>query len=200
MIRQEKPYYPTGVLKDFSRAKTWFTADTHFGHRRISTLASRPFASVEEMDRVLIENWNRRVAPNDVVFHLGDFAFKNAKGFEKYREQLNGRIYFIWGNHDSEEMYESPCWEASAPLMQIEVERKPIVLCHYGMRIWNLSHHGAYHFYGHSHGRLPGDSLSCDVGVDNPAFGYAPALLDEIEAHLSTLKVRPRFGEEIGSA
>jgi hypothetical protein len=32
---------------------------------------------------------------------------------------------------------------------------QPIVLCHYAMRVWNRSHHGAWHLYGHSRGNLP---------------------------------------------
>jgi uncharacterized protein len=48
----------------------------------------------------------------------------------------------------------------------------PVVICHYAMRVWNRSHHGAWHRYGHSHGNLPDTptSLSMDVGVDTHDF------------------------------
>jgi len=48
------------------------------------------------------------------------------------------------------------------------------------MRVWNHSSHGAWHFYGHSHGRLPSldASLSLDVGVDTHDF--RPWHFDEI--------------------
>ena len=39
----------------------YFTSDLHFGHANVIGLCSRPFADVEQMDRALIENWNRRV-------------------------------------------------------------------------------------------------------------------------------------------
>ena len=32
----------------------YFTADMHFGHRAIINMQSRPFESVEEMNRVLL--------------------------------------------------------------------------------------------------------------------------------------------------
>ncbi|OJU81632.1 MAG: hypothetical protein BGO10_08500 [Chlamydia sp. 32-24] len=48
--------------------KKWFIADTHFSHANIIKYAGRPFASVEEMDRALIENWNKCVGNDDQVF------------------------------------------------------------------------------------------------------------------------------------
>ena len=53
---------------------TWFTSDTHFGDHRTLNIWKRPFASVAEMDARLVAEWNARVAPDDVVWHLGDFA------------------------------------------------------------------------------------------------------------------------------
>ena len=54
------------------------------------------------------------------------------------------------------------------------------MLCHYAMRVWNRAHHGAWHLYGHSHGKLPEapTSLSMDVGVDTHDF--RPWHFDEI--------------------
>lgn len=56
---------------------TWFTSDTHFGHSNIIAYCSRPFGSAEEMDRVLIQNWNARIRQGDTVYHLGDLAWQH---------------------------------------------------------------------------------------------------------------------------
>ena len=57
---------------------TWFTADTHFGHRHLLGAGGvshpGPFASMEEHDETLIANWNDVVGARDLVYHLGDFA------------------------------------------------------------------------------------------------------------------------------
>jgi len=50
-----------------------------FSHRGIITYANRPFASMEEMDEVLVQRWNERVRPGDRVYHLGDFAVPGAE-------------------------------------------------------------------------------------------------------------------------
>ena len=55
----------------------YFTADLHLGHANIIGHCGRPFASVEEMDRVLLQNWNDRVRPTDAVYILGDLIFRS---------------------------------------------------------------------------------------------------------------------------
>lgn len=170
--------------------KVWFTADTHFGHARIIEYCKRPFASVEEMDEALVANWNAVVGPDDEVWHLGDFAGRNADMAAGYRARLNGRIHLIWGNHDSEKVRALPIWASSGPYAEISLPGRRLVLFHYALRVWNRSRHGAVHLYGHSHGALPGDRQSCDIGVDNPAWRYHPVGLGDIERHLRTLPER----------
>lgn len=60
--------------------KTFFVADTHFGDDNIRRYENRPFETTEEMDTVLIENWNSAVTVNDEVYVLGDFG---ASGYEE---------------------------------------------------------------------------------------------------------------------
>lgn len=55
---------------------------------------------VELHDRTIIERWNARVEPDDLVYHLGDFAFGNFEKIEAYVRQLHGRKVLIQGNHD----------------------------------------------------------------------------------------------------
>lgn len=53
---------------------TFFTSGTHFSDHRTINVHRRPFASVGEMDEVLVRNWNAVIEPEDDVWHLGDFA------------------------------------------------------------------------------------------------------------------------------
>jgi len=88
----------------------WFTSDLHLGHDNIRKYCSRPFKSLNHMNSEIIKRWNQRVKPDDIVFHIGDFCFKNSKGGKKgegtqvkardWEKKLNGKIIFIKGNHD----------------------------------------------------------------------------------------------------
>ena len=93
---------------------TWIISDTHFGHGNIITYCSRPYVSnnlrpnVDAMDRDLIRRWNNRVAPTDLIYHLGDFGYALGKQELKTREEymqellskLHGTKILIVGNHD----------------------------------------------------------------------------------------------------
>lgn len=53
----------------------YYIADTHFGHENVILLDSRPFVTVDEMDREMIERWNEKVQDADDVYILGDFCY-----------------------------------------------------------------------------------------------------------------------------
>ncbi len=169
-------------------SRTWFTSDLHLGHSQIIKHCSRPFADSREMDGALIANWNAVVQADDDVWVVGDFAFRGTKSPGSYLARLTGRKHLIHGNHDSQECREHPAWTSSQAMAELTVDGMRIVLLHYSMRVWPRSHHGSLHLYGHSHGQLPGDRQSCDVGVD--AWDYRPVQLSEIRWKLATLPKR----------
>jgi calcineurin-like phosphoesterase family protein len=82
--------------------KTIFTlADLHLGHSNIIKYCCRPFlfSDINEMDSVLINNWNNTIKPHDIVFYVGDISLNS---HQSYISKLNGNITFIQGNHDSQ--------------------------------------------------------------------------------------------------
>ena len=158
---------------------TWFTSDTHFGHKNIIKYSNRPFETKEEMDFKMIENWNKRVGRADTVYHLGDFCFMDEQSGHSILNRLNGKKHLIIGNHDKAGT-RLKGWESISHYKEVSIDGQFIILCHYAMRVWNKSHHGSWMLYGHSHGSLPDDpnALSFDVGVD--CHNYQPINMDEI--------------------
>ena len=79
----------------------WFISDQHFYDKGIITSCHRPFKNVEEMNRKLINMHNALVKPEDVVYHLGDFAYgASLEALQPIVKKLHGRKHLILGNHD----------------------------------------------------------------------------------------------------
>lgn len=176
----------------------WFTSDTHFGHAKVIEYSNRKFSNVHEMDQALIKNWNAVVNPHDVVWHLGDFGFCKFAEIKNILLQLNGKKNFIFGNHDKEiekhknELLNENFFESIQHYKKISYNGQNIILLHYGMRVWEKSHHGAWHLFGHSHNSLPPHGKSFDVGVDSKVITpeYRPISFDEVKKYMDTVRVK----------
>lgn len=195
--------------------KIWFTSDTHFGSERTLELSKRPFLLVNTMDKVLIKKWNEKVAPDDTVFHLGDF------GEYKIANILNGNIRLLFGNYEWEDYNKSNSIIISPTVLQNqkklnlyyadiiiddtsiqdEVEKyifntivakvksvpiKKIILSH-EPRINSepTKESGIINLFGHIHGRQFIKKYGLDVGVD-PNHFY-PISLDDVCFYINAL-------------
>lgn len=183
----------------------YFTSDTHFSHANIIKYCNRPFSSTFEMDKILIDNINKAVGQNDTLYHLGDFCLAGRQdpigNVKKFISQINcQRIILITGNHDpiySNGIAKKEFAELFAEVynqIELKLNHQRMTLNHYAMKVWNKSHHGAWHLYGHSHYSLPDDpnALSIDVGVDAVAgrsTGYSRA---ELESYSLFNKLDPK--------
>lgn len=94
-VRNKEYIFQTSKTKDF-----YFISDTHFNHKNIMRFCDRPFASLEEMEKQMIDLWNNTVKENELVFILGDVIFGGSECYERILPQLNGRKWLILGNHD----------------------------------------------------------------------------------------------------
>lgn len=183
-------------------ANIFITSDEHIGHERIIELANRPFTSLEEMKETIIERHNK-VVPNSrnfLTIHVGDWLWHNLTLDEgvAYINRLHGRHAFTFGNHDEfVEKYKSVLACPGGLLNFVKGENKvggghllhhnkrKLTLDHFARRVWEGSHKGHWHVYGHSHNALPGLGKSFDIGVDG--HNFTPWSLEEIEAKMATL-------------
>lgn len=81
---------------------TFVVSDTHFGHSNITQfepcrLEGMAVDGFDDHDEWVVYKWNSIVKPDDIVLHLGDFAFKN---IQNVQHRLNGVKILILGNHD----------------------------------------------------------------------------------------------------
>ena len=172
----------------------FYISDTHFGHYNIIKHCNRPFASAEEMDKAIIENWNKVVTEKDVVYILGDVAFSKGTNPANYLQQLKGRKIIILGNHDydianNRKKYANLVYKICNYLEISEmVNNKPckIVMSHYPMAEWNGFFRGAIHLYGHVHNNK-----------ENPSYQIMKNLQNAYNVGADILDFTPRKLEEI---
>ncbi len=178
--------------------KTFISSDYHFFHKNIIKFCQRPFDNVDEMNRVLINNWNNIVSKEDTVYFLGDFSLGNYAETKSVLDQLNGNIIFIKGNHDNiieRNHILLKRFESFVDYKEINVDNKHIVLFHYPIESWNRQFHGSIHIHGHTHGNFaPTDGLILDAGLDgvlcksNDPKTYRPLEIHEILDYMKTRK------------
>ncbi len=161
--------------------KSFFTSDTHFGHENIMKYCRRTKfmtpeeialldasdrgeidqravrisdASIDRMNRAMIDNINAVVGEKDALYHIGDAFWGHEYDFAKsIRDQIRCQnIHHIWGNHDEPEVVN--LFASSEKYAEVTVEKQRIFLCHYPMRAWDKSHKGVWSLYGHVHGKL----------------------------------------------
>lgn len=180
----------------FSSEKTFFIADTHFGHNNIIKYCARPFNNTDEMDTALIKNWNAKVPKDGIVYHLGDFAWGSIAYWEHIREQLNGEIILIFGNHDDRFLYNErmrKLFKEVTPQKKIWFNKTCIYMNHYPFLCFGGAWKGldaTWQLFGHVHSNSRSKEgldqkrlVNCfptqyDVGVDNNNF--TPISFDEV--------------------
>lgn len=144
--------------------------------------------TVQTMDEYFIEIINKTVG-SGTLLDCGDFTFGNPK---RYLDRLKCKIIHINGNHDDYK-YRN-LFGKTYDLFEFNYKNTSYVASHYAMAVWNKSHRGSHHVYGHSHAQIEGmmnekfpERKSMDVGIDN-AFRllgeYRPFSMEEVHKYL----------------
>lgn len=176
-------------------SKIWFSSDLHFNHDREFVWQARGFNSVEEMNEQIIERFNSVVAPGDILYLLGDTALGGGGNEilmqnKALIERLNGEIYMVLGNHDTNpriEMYKSckNVVEADKWANKIKYNGYHFYLSHFPTLTGNLEKESlkqcTCNLFGHTH-QISNFHMDIPylyhVGVDS--HNCYPVLLDNV--------------------
>lgn len=155
-------------------------------HNNIIKYCNRPYTDATEMTEDIIQRHNRKVGPNDIWYHLGDFAFGGIDNVKKYLPRMNGRKTFIRGNHDNPQSFhglvENFCrdWVGKVGSLRLH-------MYHFPIESWENARRGVVHLHGHSHGGTNSDKLlRFDMGID--CFNMDPVSLEELEVLVNAKK------------
>lgn len=177
----------------------WFTSDTHYNHKNICRGTSqwnldeeqgsnhqktRDFNTLEEMNTTIVNEINKYVKPNDILYHLGDWSFGGIESIWEFRKQINCQnIHLVLGNHDhhiennrvlpncyydslgyivdnttghkgTTPVHARALFSSVNHIINDKIDNQKMILCHYAMRTWDKAHHGSWMLFGHSHGTL----------------------------------------------
>ena len=167
--------------------KIFFTSDMHIGHKNVLKLSDRPFDSIEQHDKAIIDNYNKVVGKDDLCYILGDISWNQSLNeYKRIFSQLNGQKYVILGNHDSKKSL-LRC-EKEGLILGVSESKiirygtKFFYLSHYPCREWAGYFRGYYHLYGHTHANLDDFKQSTDIGVD--CWEYEPVGIDEVLGYI----------------
>ena len=142
----------------------YFTADQHLGHRGIISMQNRPFDSVEEMNRIILTNYNAVVHKDDTVYILGDICHHmTMDAAYEMIQKMNGRKYLISGNHDKK--YDPGLFEDVRDFMTVSLNGHYFALMHYPMLSWPKKNSGSIQLHGHIHARMDYNEQNREEGV-----------------------------------
>lgn len=153
--------------------KRYIIGDLHFGHSAMVDRFGRPFSSVDEMNLIIIQNWNNIVTPIDRVYLLGDVSMN--RKYLNLCSQLNGKKVLIKGNHDIFRLKDYlPYFEDIRSYIiedWIVVSHMPILLGDGGKFIGNI--------HAHVHSNDINDYRYINVSAER--VNYTPVLLEDMK-------------------
>ena len=181
----------------------WFTSDLHIGHKNIvkpSFGSRRPYETIEDFHEALIENWNKKVKPEDTIYVLGDITFCGYEKTKSVFDRLNGKKILIRGNHDQSysKLYRIG-FDFIVESMQLKMAGKVVNLSHFPYRISKFNeikckflkrklprYHmsrlvddGKWLLHGHTHSKEQIKNKMIHVGLD--AWNFSPVNIETIE-------------------
>jgi calcineurin-like phosphoesterase family protein len=158
--------------------KRWVVADWHLGEDRFAIM-QRPFKTSSEMIQHLVDKHNELVAPDDLVYVVGDAVYQKAPENLVEVECFNGKKILIRGNHDrvftDEQLlrYFDEIVEEGKGL-EIDIGDIKCFMTHYPSQAVS----NRFNLVGHIHSAWKFQLNSLNVGVD--ANHFVPHNLDEV--------------------
>jgi len=174
--------------KIITTGRVFITSDTHYAHKNICrgvtdwrtqdgeipVGSTRDFDTIEQMNERLVNGINNVVGQDDTLIMLGDVSFGGFENIGIFLDRLICKnIHLILGNHDhhienDRENIQSKFLSVQHYL-EVNINDKNFVLCHYPLQSWNGLNKGVIHLHGHVHlpaNRKFGNGKRMDVGVD----------------------------------
>lgn len=161
----------------------WFTSDLHFGDPRIK-LRHRDLitANNDEIDQLVIDNWNKTIKSDDTVFVLGDVCYDSSR--IDILNTLNGRKVLVKGNYDDSTPDETwlKYFEKVCSSCYTHIGDEKVYLNHYPCN----SKPEIFNIVGHIHDLWKVQRNMINVSVD--AWHFMPVSEDRIAFTMNAIR------------
>lgn len=152
---------------------TYLFSDPHFHHEKCAI--RRGFSSAEEMNELIVKNWNNTISKHDCVFLLGDITMEK-KQYE-ILSRLKGVINVVLGNHDQRQHVQELLKHVNSVSGIIDYKKKTI-LTHCPIHPSQLEFRYKYNIHGHVHTNSIDDARYINVCAE--MINYTPVRFDDL--------------------
>lgn len=187
----------------------YFTSDLHFCHNRDFLYGPRGFTNAQDMNKAIVNNWNKTVSTDDDVYVLGDLMLNDNVEGMRLLQMLNGKLHIVLGNHDTDERIK--LYQMARNVVEVvhatplKYEGYHFFLCHYPAITANFYDNNKTMkqrlicLYGHTHQKtnffLPDNPFIYHVGVDS--HNCTPVSIEQIIRDIQEADQNLRKGQGI---
>jgi calcineurin-like phosphoesterase family protein len=161
--------------------KVFLISDLHLGHKGIVSFMTedgiskmRPWNDVDEMNEILVSNWNSVVKSQDLVYNLGDVSLN--KRYLPLLDRMNGEKRLILGNHDRFSISE---YQKYFTKIYGSLKLDKFILTHYPVDINSIPDWCLANVHGHIHEKESPSNKHFNISVEK--IDYTPIALDRIK-------------------
>lgn len=113
----------------------FFTADWYLYHKNILRYCSRPYETVEKMQKAILDRANRVMTEDDTLYVLGDVTMEGDSvrpRLEPWLRKMVGKKVLVLGNHDRLKpfTYLDMGFSAVHTSLEIDIAGRRVFLCH----------------------------------------------------------------------
>ena len=162
--------------------RRFVTSNLQLGRPQAIKKYNRPFKDVDEMTESLIKEWNSVVTSNDLVYHLGNFAW-DPKTAQDALERMNGQIWLLPAEYDDAVMILARKGMLRQGVKVINrilpLEAYKATLSYWPMEAWPEKNKGYYSIIGHPQKQYKSDPAKKRINVSTDLWGYKPQDLEK---------------------
>lgn len=148
-------------------------SDPHFHHKNMAI--KRGFSCEEEMNELIVKNWNNIVSKKDAVYLLGDITMEK-KNYEIV-SRLQGVINVVLGNHDERQHVRELLKYVNSVSGMIDYKNK-VILTHCPVHPSQLEFRYSHNIHGHVHENSLDDKRYINVCAE--VVDYKPKLITDL--------------------